>query len=307
MTVLVCGEALYDLFQADEPGGDRLSFDARVGGSPFNVAVGLARLGAPCAMLAALSTDLFGERLARRLAREGVDDRFLLRSDRPTTLSIVGLDAAGGASYAFYGRGGADTSLTVADVPALGAEVAALHFGSYSLVVAPGADAFAALAARHAQKFVSLDPNIRPSIEPDRAVWRRRLDALRSHANLVKASAEDLAWLSPGTPPRDTARSWAQEGADLVVLTDGDGEIYAWRGDRQLQARAEPVETVDTVGAGDAFQAALLAELERLGGLAPGLGGLSDAQVAGVLTFAARAAAFVCGRRGSDPPRRSDL
>ncbi len=307
MTILVCGDALFDFFQTEAPAPGRLTFDARAGGSPLNVAIGLARLGAPSAFFAGVSTDLLGARLAEYLESEGVATDYLVRSDRPTTVSLVGLDASGGPSYAFYASGTADVSLTEADPPALGPDIRALHFGSYSIAAAPTADALAALAARHSDKFVSLDPNVRPTIEPDRAVWRRRIDRLRASANLIKASVEDLAHLAPETPPADVARAWAADGADLVVLTDGDGRVVAFRGERELGAAVPAVEVVDTVGAGDSFQAAVLAELCRRDALSAGLGGLCDDAVAEVLAFAVRAAAVTCARRGADLPRVADV
>lgn len=307
MTILVCGEALFDVFLSEAPEPGRLSFDARAAGSPYNVAIGLARLGAGAALLTGVSTDLLGDELARHLAAEGVDAGYLRRVDRPTTLSLVGLDGAGRPSYAFYGVGSADTALTEADLPVLTADVAALHFGSYSIAVPPTADAFAALAAREQSRFVSLDPNIRPTIEPERAVWSQRIDALRPSVNLIKASAEDLAWLSPETSPRDVAQGWARDGADLVVLTDGGEGVVAFRGETAITVPTLEAQIVDAVGAGDAFQAALLAELERAGALAADLGGLPNAELETILSFAARAAAIVCGRRGADPPRREEL
>ena len=173
--ILVCGEALFDLFLAEEDGPGALRFDACAGGSPFNVAVGVARLGGAVGLLAGVSRDLLGARLEAMLEAEGVDTRYLVRSDRPTTLSVVGSDAEGQPAYAFYGAGAADRSVDASELPALDGAVTGLHLGSYAIAVAPIADALARLVEREARRFVSLDPNVRPTIEPDMAVWRSRI------------------------------------------------------------------------------------------------------------------------------------
>ena len=199
---LVCGEALFDFFLESEEGPAAATYAARAGGSPFNVAIGLSRLGQHAGLLTGLSSDLLGQRLAQVLAAEGVSTAYAIATDRPTTLSLVGLDTAGVPAYQFYDNGSADTGVTEADLPALGPEVSGLHFGSYSLAAAPVADAFAALARGNRERFISVDPNVRPTVEPDMEVWRARLAVLFPLADLVKISAEDLALLRPGLRPR---------------------------------------------------------------------------------------------------------
>ncbi|MEM7422707.1 MAG: carbohydrate kinase [Pseudomonadota bacterium] len=305
MTILVCGEALYDLFQTDEPEPGRLTLDARVGGSPFNVAIGLARMETPAALLTGMSTDLLGDRLAAQLEREGVGTGYLVRTGRRTTLSVVGVDADGGPSYAFYGVGSADCSLTEGDLPDIGADVAALHFGSYSIAVTPVADALSALAQGCRDRFISLDPNVRPTIEPDMQIWRTRIDALRSIADLIKVSAEDLGMLYPDERPEAIIRRWAEDGAGMVVLTDGGASVYAVRGSDEIRVTPPATEIVDTVGAGDTFQAVLLSEIWRSGAMS--VREADRVTLEGWLSLAARAAAVTCTRRGADLPRRGDL
>ena len=307
MTILVCGEALYDLFQVAEPSPGTLSFEARVGGSPFNVAIGIARLGGDAALLTGLSADMLGERLFNRLTDEGVDTRYLVRNDRRTTLSLVGLDPAGQPDYAFYGVGSADCALTVADMPSLPASVNALHFGSYSLALPPVADALAALAAKHRERFISLDPNVRPTIEPDMAIWRARIDAMRHHANLIKVSAEDLEMLYPDASPASIAESWLDDGCDLVLVTAGAGQVGIFRPANTLHHTPAPVEVVDTVGAGDTFQASFLAGLQRRGTYAVTPEALPDDALIEEVGRAARAAGMTCTRRGADLPYAAEL
>jgi len=305
---LVCGEALFDLF-AEPSAGDSLRFDGRIGGSPFNVAIGLARLGRRAALFTGLSTDFLGERLATALSKDGVLTDFLLRKNVPTTLSLVGLAADGSPSYAFYGRGAADRSVEVAEIPQLGPEIGVIHFGSYSLVVTPTADAFAALAGREARRrLVSLDPNVRLNVEPDLDVWRARVQAMVAQADLVKVSGEDLAAMYPGRSVEKAAERWLADGARLVVVTNGaDGAMgFTERG--RVVAPGERVQVVDTVGAGDSFQAALLSALDELGQASrAGLEGLDAETLGRCLAFAGRAAAITCTRRGADLPRRGEL
>lgn len=306
---LVCGEALFDFFLEGEEGPAAASFAARAGGSPFNVALGLSRLGVRSGLLTGLSTDMLGARLSRVLADEGVSTGYAIATTRPTTISLVGLDAAGVPAYQFYGVGSADTGVTPADLPALGDEVAGLHFGSYSIAVAPVADAFAALARAESHRFVSLDPNVRPTVEPDMDVWRDRLDALIPAADLVKISAEDLAALRPGQPAESFAADLVSRGVRLAVVTDGGDTAHGWTAAGHHASATPPAVTViDTVGAGDTFQAALIACLMREPeGPSAALDALDAPGLQSVLAYAARAAALTCSRRGADLPRAAEL
>lgn len=306
---LVCGEALFDFFLESEAGPAASTYAARAGGSPFNVAIGLSRLGQPSGLLTGISTDLLGQRLAQVLDDEGVSRAYVIPTDRPTTISLVGLDTAGVPAYQFYDAGSADTGVQVADLPTLGDEVTGLHFGSYSLAAAPVADALAALATRHRGGFISVDPNVRPNVEPDMAVWRARLDRLFPLADLVKISAEDLELLWPGRSADSFAEDVLRRGVKLAVVTDGGEAAHGWT-TRGLHASATPpkVTVVDTVGAGDTFQASLIARLLRHpGGASAALDALDADTLHHLLDYAARAAAITCSRRGADLPRASDL
>lgn len=306
---LVCGEALFDFFLESDDGPGAAGFAARAGGSPFNVALGLARLGCPAGLLTGLSDDMLGKRLARVLESEDVSTAYAVPTSRPTTISLVGLDPSGVPEYQFYGAGSADAGVAAADLPALGPDVAGLHFGSYSLAVPPVADAFAELAESEHNRFISLDPNIRPTIEPDMDVWRTRLGRLLPLANLVKTSAEDLALLHPGRDVEDFGAELLGRGVDLVVVTNGGEPARGWTA-RGLHALAQPpsVAVVDTVGAGDTFQAALIARLcAHPDGPRAAVSALDEAGLQAILDYAARAAAITCSRRGADLPRAAEL
>ena len=306
---LVCGEALYDLFvEAETPAGLRI--DARIGGSPFNVAVGLARLGRPAALLTGVSSDALGDRLAAALQSEGVETRFLARMANPTTLAVVALGPTGEPRYTFYGEGAADRSLTREDLPELPEAVSCLHFGSFSLVAEPTAGTLLALAEReHGRRFISLDPNVRANVEPDLVRWRREIERFARTADLVKLSEEDLGHLDPTADPDRLAAAWLDEGARIVVLTRGAGGAVLWTTIGRIEHPGFPVEVVDTVGAGDAFQAALLCGLDEARHLAtaPGARPVTEPEAGRLLAFACDAAARSCARRGADFPRRPEL
>ena len=306
---VVCGEALFDVFVGEDRRDGSLPLDARAGGSPFNVAIGLARLGSPAGFLAGLSRDPLGERLAARLDAEGVDTRYLVRSDRLTTLSLVGKTPEGTPAYTFYGAGAADRSLTLADLPDLPRKVIGLHFGSYSIVAKPGADALAALAEREAgSRLISLDPNVRPTVEPDMKVWRRRIDALAGTASLIKVSSEDLALLWPGKSIDAIAKQWLDLGVALVVVTLGEKGALAYTARHAVAIAAAKTRIVDSVGAGDSFQAALLHALAAMKLTSKSkLALISQSEMIAVLNYANRAAAITCGRRGADLPSAIEL
>ncbi len=305
---LVCGEALFDFFLDAENGPGEVRFDARAGGSPFNVAIGVARLGGQAALLTGISEDMLGQRLVKVLEQESVTTDYLVRSGRRTTLSLVGVDAEGHPAYVFYGLGSADCSVTQADLPAIGPEISGFHFGSYSLVVRPVADAFAALAATAGQRFVSVDPNVRPTVEPDVDVWRRRVAEYAALADLIKISAEDLAILYPDVPAQAMASTWLDAGVSLVIVTDGGNAVSAWTGSGlHVRLQPPPCEVVDTVGAGDSFQAALLASLAESGDPKEAVTQLDGTRLEQLVSTAIKASAITCSRRGADLPRRNEI
>jgi fructokinase len=306
--IVVSGEALMDVF-AGQIDDDGLDLHAYVGGSPFNVAVGLARLGQPSALFAGISTGFLGERLMVSLSREGVDCRCIARLDAPTTLSLVGADAKGIPSYSFYGHGAADRLLRLAAMDQVPA-AAAYQFGSYAMVVEPVAGTLRALVERECRRsLISYDPNIRLNVEPEVEVWRRTLAWMVPRTQLLKVSQEDLDKLFPGRDGEALAQEWLAAGVSLVVVTRGEEGAWARvRGSEPLVVPPMAVSVVDTVGAGDSFQAALLTALAERRLLSQGaLKSLRDADLAACLHFAAQAAAITCSRRGADLPRRSEL
>ncbi|MFT3800206.1 MAG: carbohydrate kinase [Burkholderiaceae bacterium] len=305
---LVCGEALMDVY-VRESTATGLLLDARVGGSPFNVAVGLARLGQPVRLLSGLSRDAAGRRLMQALADEGVDTGLVVRTAAPTTLGVVSVDADGVPSYAFHNCGTADLALSPEIVPPIPAEVRALQFGSYAMVIEPTGSTLQALAARQREhRLLAFDPNVRLNVEPDIGRWREVVDRMVRLAHLVKVSDEDLGLLDPGRSPEDVARAWLALGPEIVVVTRGATGSEAWTRRTHVAVPSQPVDVVDTVGAGDTFQAALLTWLAEHDALSPqDLGSLGEDRIAAMLRFGARAASITCSRLGANLPRRHEL
>lgn len=305
---IVCGEALFDIFATgDTPTG--IGFDGRIGGSPFNVALGLARLGQPVGFCGAIGTGFAGERLMRALADEGIDAAAVARIDAPTTLSLIGLDARGVPSYAFYGHGAADRLLRPEHLDAVPAAAKAFHFGSYAMVVQPVASTQRALVEReHQRSVISYDPNIRANVEPNLDLWRASLQWMLPRTHLLKVSDEDLALLYPGRSLDDFAQGALAAGTALVVITRGSQGAAGYTRTSSVRMPPVRVEVVDTVGAGDTFQAALLTWLAETGRLSRrAIADIGAAALADALGFAGRAAAITCGRRGADLPRRTDV
>ncbi|MFS2198098.1 carbohydrate kinase family protein [Pseudomonas sp. Pseusp3] len=309
---LVCGEALFDFFSENDASGmaSKVSFKAIAGGSPFNVAVGLRRLGVDAALFAGLSTDYLGRRLLQVLQDEGVRQEFLLDFAAPTTLAMVAVGANGSPQYSFRGEGCADRQLQPEHLPALGPEVRGLHIGSFSLVVQPIADTLLALVRRESGKrLISLDPNVRLNPEPDIELWRTRIATLVELADLIKVSDEDLHLLYPGQDPAQVIEGWLQHRCQLVFLTrGGEGATVFSRAHGSWSVPACSVKIADTVGAGDTFQAALITWLtEQQLDSVEGVKQLGREQIDRMLRFAVQAAALTCSKTGPDLPYRQQL
>ncbi|PHN29950.1 carbohydrate kinase [Pseudomonas sp. ICMP 460] len=309
---LVCGEALFDFFSEEDASGQasKVNYKAIAGGSPFNVAVGLRRLGIEAGLFGGVSNDFLGQRLQQVLKDEGVSPQFLVEFTAPTTLAMVAVGADGSPRYSFRGEGCADRQLQVAHLPALGDDIRGLHIGSFSLVVQPIGDTLLSLVRRESGKrLISLDPNVRLNPQPDIQLWRDRVAELVKHADLIKVSDEDLHLLYPDQSPESVLQGWLQHRCQLVFLTrGGDGATVFSRRHGSWSQPAVEVVMADTVGAGDTFQAALIAWLtEHQLDSVDGLQQLTRAQIDAMLGFAIRAAALTCGKTGPDLPYRQQV
>ncbi|WP_421855462.1 carbohydrate kinase family protein [Oricola sp.] len=305
---LCCGDSLFDLFSS--PSSDRfgIALDGHVGGSPLNVALGLARMGNHARFFTRVSHDMFGRRIAAFMDDNNIDRSLCVDTAQNTTLAVIGLKDDSSADYAFYTEQTADCSVTVDDLPAsLDAALQVLHFGSYSTVLEPTATALATLAARECRaRFISYDPNLRTMIEPDIDAWRATFAAMTALAGFVKGSDEDVAQLYPDGGTDAFVADALAAGAALVCVTFGaDGALACSADGRTVRVDGLDVAVVDTVGAGDTFQAACLHWL--------GAQGLADkerapdADLAAMTGFAIKAAAVTCTRRGANLPTLADI
>ncbi len=301
--IAVIGEALIDVVE----GGDDEPRLAHPGGSPYNVALGLARLERRACFVGRLSADPLGTILRNHALRSGVDLTFAVDAHEPSTVALVELDPSGAAQYRFGVDGTADFRWTAAELARIPDDVAAVHFGSLASWLPPGDGAIAARVAelRALGAAVTYDPNVRPHLQPDAAAARTQVEAAVRLAHLVKTSDEDLAYLHPGTPVEDVARAWLALGPDAVVVTRGRDGSTAFTSDAAVARPPRPVEVVDTVGAGDAFMSGLLDALSGRGLLTPAA--LAGAVPwADVLDDAALVAAITCSRAGANPPRQGE-
>jgi fructokinase len=308
---LVCGEALFDFFsQPDSGQSNKVGYQAIAGGSPFNVAVGLRRLGVDAGFFAGISSDYLGKRLMTVLAEEGVREDFLVHVDAPTTLSMVAVGADGSPQYSFRGEGCADRMLSVEQLPTLDDSVRGLHVGSFSLVVQPIADALLTLVRRESGKrLITFDPNVRLNPAPSIELWRSQVAKFAEHAHIIKVSDEDLELLYPQKDAAAVAEGWLKDNCQWVIMTRGrQGATVFTRALGTWSVAARKVETVDTVGAGDTFQAALIAFLTERGLDAPSaLAGVDRQTLTKMLEFAVAAAAVTCTREGPDLPYRAEV
>ncbi|MFJ6695232.1 carbohydrate kinase [Streptomyces sp. NPDC091272] len=299
--IVVAGEALIDL--VPQAAGDALAplLPAR-GGGPYNTAVALGRLGADVAFCSRISTDAFGASLVERLHEEKVSTALLQRGPEPTTLAVASIDPGGSAAYGFYVEGSADRLF---EAPAqLPDAVTALSFGTCSLVLEPGASAYERLMRREAARgtFVALDPNIRAGLIADPDAYRTRFLGWLPHVALLKLSEEDADWLG-----RDV-EGWLAAGPAAVVLTRGGAGLTAYTQNGEHSAPGVPVDVVDTIGAGDTVNAALLHALSARGALSrEAVAALDPAGWREVLALAVRAAAVTCSRAGAEPPYAHEL
>lgn len=307
------GEILIDflpIVEADKTTGFRMV----AGGSPFNTALGIARLGQPSAFACNVANDFFGRFLRSHIETEQIDTRFVREVDAQTTLAFVAMEDNEPA-YAFYGEAAADTLMTPEQLPdALFDETAIFHCGSISLLRGSTPDAVVAAVERlKGRALISFDPNLRPNLVKDEASYRELLVHMFSQADIVKISAADLEWLAPGQDIEAVAREILSHGPALVVVTrgsEGSLALLACPDGSTLEARHPvfPIKLVDTVGAGDSFSSGLLTGLAERGIYdRAALEALDSNQLEELLRFAAAVSGITCSRGGANPPTRAEV
>jgi fructokinase len=306
--LLSCGDALVDFLPAISADG-RDALVPAVGGSCLNIAIGMARLGAPAGFVGGISTDLFGRMIADHAAASRVELRYATRSDHQTTLAFV-RSVAGEPQYAFYDEQTASRNWTYSAGSIPFDQIEAIHLGSTTLTNDEGAaQGLAMVEDIRRSVTLSFDPNCRPNLVKHRAHYVERIETFAAAADIVRMSDADFEFLYGGNDYAAKAKSLIEAGPSLVVVTRGSRGALAWhRTAGAVEVKAPATDVVDTIGAGDSFQAALLFALRALGRIRKGsLAQASSDELRRALSFAAICAAFTCGRAGADPPRALDV
>jgi fructokinase len=301
--LITCGDALIDFVPTRNTDGREAVMPA-VGGSCLNVAIGMARLGAPTGFVGGISTDLFGQMIADHATASNVELALATSSDHQTTLAFVRI-VAGESHYAFYDAETATRNWTYRRGTIPFATVEAVHVGSTTLVNDQGAaETKALIADARALSTISFDPNCRPNLVKDKPAYLARMAEFADSADLIKMSDVDFAYLFGDEPFHQRAGTLLARGASLVVITRGNSGAIAWHaGAGQIEVAAPKVEVADTIGAGDSFQAALLFALHKQGRLArQQLKDIGADELRRALSFAANCAGLTCTRPGADPP-----
>ena len=305
--ILTVGEAVIDFLPERNLDGARV-FRPLLGGSAFNVALGLGRLGIPAGYMWSLSNDLFGNRFVDALEEADVDIGRIVYSSNPTTLAFV--DTKNGKpEFAIYDNKSAGRTFDPGDTSALDDDVSLVHMGSYVLGTEPVGTMLEDFVDDEVEnRLFSLDLNVRAELIDDVPAYRERLTRLIEQMDIVKASADDIDWLYPGQPPEIVVESWLEAGATIAIVTrDADGVLVA--SDQWVVSKpAHRVELVDTVGAGDAFMAGFLGGLESPGVLSTaGFNNLSEERLEHATILGQRCSAFVCAHAGAEMPWRFEI
>ena len=307
--IVCCGEALIDMIPMQGAEGES-GYAPLCGGALYNTAIALGRLGVNTGMISGISSDLFGQQLVAGLQASKVNTDLVVRSKLPTTLAFIQL-TNGQAGYTFYDENTAGRSLSVTDIPTVPEHVSTLYFGGISLISEPGADSYCALAEReYKQRVVVLDPNIRTSFIEDEAGYRRRLGRMMAIADIIKVSDEDLDWLVFGSQSEaDKAEALRSSATHIVVVTKGkDGSTAYFADGSHVSASVPEVTVVDTVGAGDTFNAGFMAKLAELGVLSKAaLTSIDAAATSEALVYGAKVAAVTVSRAGANPPWATEI
>ena len=294
MSIWVCGEVLIDI----------LPTGPVVGGGPANTAKALARLGHDVHFIDGISNDAYGQSARAELLRDGVNLDLALASDKPTCTATVTLDSAGGASYEFLIDGTATFDFAPSWLPdPYRYQPQVLHIGTLVTMIEPGASALYDWAMQVAELApIVFDPNIRPSVQPDRDLYEAAVEKWAALSAVIKVSDDDLAWLFPGQAIEDVANRWINDGAFLVVVTQGANGIMGYTSDGRVEVPGVKVDVVDTVGAGDTVGAIVVEAM-----LTYGLVELRGELLRSVLARAASAATITCSRKGAQPPFKHEL
>lgn len=305
--IICCGEALIDMLPEHLEDG-RGAFVPVPGGAAFNTAIALGRLGEDTGLFSGLSTDAFGQQLIRHLEDSSVNTSLCVRSPKSTTLAFVFLKD-GHAQYTFHDENTAGRMLVSNAVVDLPTTIHALHFGGISLIPEPCGSTFEELMKRHQKReVISFDLNIRPGFVVDETAYRERLRRMIAMSDIIKVSEEDLDWMEPGGHFEPLAHSWIEAGASIVTLTMGGEGARSITKAEDVTVTSKQVQVVDTVGAGDTFNAGFLASLRLSGVLSKeGLPGIDHPTLRAALEYGSSVAAFTVSQAGANPPWKDQV
>jgi len=306
--LLACGDALID-FVPTRTADDREAVMPAVGGSCLNVAIGMARLGASTGFVGGISNDMFGQMIAAHAEGSNIGLGYATRGDHQTTLAFVRI-IAGESSYAFYDAETATRNWTYRRRSIPFDIIEAVHVGSTTLVNDRGAaETQALIADARATSTISFDPNCRPNLVKDKPAYLARMADFAGRADIIKMSDVDFAYLYGDESYQRRADALLERGASIVVITRGKDGAVAWHNTAgQIEVPAPQVKIVDTIGAGDSFQAALLFALHKQKRLRrPPLATISATELRRALSFAADCAGLTCTRPGADPPWANEV
>jgi fructokinase len=302
----IIGESLVDII-LDTRRGNAVP-ETHPGGSPLNVAVGCSRLGLRTRLVTHFADDSHGRIIAEHLAANAVET--IVGGTLPTSTASASLDATGAAQYAFS----ISWDMDGARIPALAAVESSLHVhtGSIATVLPPGNRSVRGLleTARH-RATISFDPNCRPAISQDVALARDEAEDFVAVSDIVRASDEDLQWLYPDRTLDESMAAWLDLGPAMVAVTRGPLGPVILTGRGRVEPPGKTIPVTDTVGAGDAFMAALisgLAQMDVLGAASrSSLHGLGLDELHSLATYANNAASITCSRQGANPPTLAEL
>ena len=305
--IICCGEALIDMIPRVGDDGQS-SYLPVTGGAVFNTAISLGRLEEDVGFFSGVSYDPFGEMIIEALQDSNVNKNFCLRNSYPTTLAFVELKD-GNASYRFYDESSAMRMFEEKNISQIPPSVLALHFGGISLIPEPCGSVYESLLKTFASSSViSLDPNIRQHLIFNKAKHKSRLNRMISQSDIIKVSDEDLEWMTGEANPENLIQSWLNDHAKLVIITRGSDGLTAYTKGYKIEKEARKVEVVDTIGAGDTFNAGILSSLKRMNCLSKkSLTNLDEKTLNKCLSFAIEVAALTVSKAGANPPWRAEL
>lgn len=304
--ILCCGEALIDMLPRKMESGEE-GFLPIPGGAIFNTAIALGRLGEDAGFFSSVSTDMFGEQLIKYLKASNVDTQYCVNLSNPTTLAFVKLNK-GQATYSFFDENSALRNLEISELPVLPATISTLHFGAISLIPEPCGTAYEALMANNQDKVICLDPNIRIGFIKNEQAHRARIKRMIAMADIVKVSDEDLDWIANGKSINEVISGWLEGATQIVLLTKGSEGVTAFTQNGVINIQAMHVDVVDTIGAGDTFNAGFIAGLRKSNLLTKDrLEQITPTDINPALEIASKVAALTVSRAGANPPWASEL